>query len=105
MTVPFRPLGLIREVIDSTGLEITHVFEDLVFIEHNTFLLQMGDRGEEVRLYFNSESTVALRDDIARRLAEEGGKQGLNIERLGTFRVTQEEGSAHFDLEFLERTL
>ena len=102
MSIPYRPLGLIKEVIESIGLAITHVFEDLVFIEHNAFFLQMGERGEEVRLYFNTESDVAVRDDIARQLAEEGRKQGLNIEWLGTFRVAQGEGSEHFQLEFLE---
>lgn len=105
MTVPFRPLGLIKEVIETTGLEITHVFEDLVFIEHNSYLLQMGERGEEVRLYFNSESTAGMRGDIARQLTEEGGKRGLTIERRGTFRVAQDEGGASFQLEFLEGVL
>lgn len=105
MTVPFRPLGLIKEVIEAIGLGITHVFEDLVFIEHNAFFLQMGDRGEEVRLFFNTESTIELRDEIAWRLTEEGRKLGLLIERLGTFRVVQEEGSEHFQLEFLEGVL
>lgn len=103
--VPLRPLGLIKEVIDTTGLAVTHVFEDLVFIEHNAFLLQMGERGEEVRLYFNSESTAGMREAIARQLAVEGGKRGLAIERLGTFRVAQDEGSEQLQLEFLEGVL
>lgn len=105
MPVPFRPLGLIKEVIDSTGLAITYVFEDLIFIEHNAFLLQMGDRGEEVRLFFNTESAVEHREEIAWRLAEEGRKRNLQIGRLGTFRVAQEEGSEHFQLEFLDGAL
>lgn len=105
MNVPYRPLGLIKEVIETTGLEITHVFEDLVFIEHNSYLLQMGERGEEVRLYFNCESTAGMRGDIARHLAEEGGKLGLMIERRGTFRVAQDEGEVSFQLEFLEGIL
>lgn len=105
MPVPFRPLGLIKDVIDATGLSITHVFEDLVFIEHNAFFLQMGDRGEDVLLYFNTESQVDMREEIAQRLAEEGRKRSLNIERFGTFRVAQEEGSAQFQLEFLEGIL
>lgn len=105
MPVPFRPLGLIKEVIEATGLTITHVFDDLVFIEHNAFFLQMGDRGEEVRLFFNTDSKIELRQEIAMRLAEEGRKLGLEIERCGTFRVAQEEGDEHFQLEFLEGAL
>ena len=102
MSVPFRPLGLIKEVIEASGLAITHVFEDLVFIEHNAFFLQMGKRGEDVRLFFNIESKAELREEIALRLSEEGRKCGLRIERLGTFRAAQEEGSEHFQLEILE---
>lgn len=105
MSVPFRPLGLIKDVIEATGLTITHVFEDLVFIEHNAFFLQMGDRGEDVRLYFNTQSQADMREKIARQLATEGRIRNLNIWRTGTFRVTQEEGSEQFQLEFLEGIL
>jgi hypothetical protein len=105
MLVPFRPLGLIKDVIEATGLTITHVFEDLVFIEHNAFFLQMGDRGEDVRLYFNTESQVDMREEIARQLAAEGRKRSLDIARMGTFRVAQDEGSEQFHLEFLDGIL
>ena len=105
MTVPFRPLGLIKEVIETIGLGITHVFEDLVFVEHNAFFLQMGERGEEVHLYFNAESAVDSRQEIARQLAEEGRQVGLLIKRQGTFRMTQEEGREQFRLEILAGAL
>ncbi len=105
MTIPFRPLGLLRQVIDTTGLEITHVYEDLLFIEHNAFLLQMGERGADVRLYFNTESAVDRRQEIASQLGEGGKTLGLHIERTGTFRMAQDEESEQLRLEFLEDTL
>lgn len=46
MPLPYRPLGYIREVVNQLGLEVTYIYEDLVYIEHNAFLLQMGDRGK-----------------------------------------------------------
>ncbi len=105
MTIPFRPLGLLRRVIDTTGLEITYVYEDLLFIEHNAFLLQMGERGADVRLYFNTESAVDRRQEIAFLLAEGGRNLGLHIERRGTFRMSQDEESEQFRLEFLDGAL
>ena len=53
MSVPYRPLGLIMEAVELMGLEVTHAYEDLVFISHNAFLLRMGSEGQQVYLYFN----------------------------------------------------
>ncbi len=105
MDIPYRPLGLLRELIESMGLAITHVFEDLVFVEHNAFLLQMGEEGADVRLWFNSQSLPAERSGIADTLAAIGMECGLHIDRRGTFRMTQQEGDQEFRLELLDGVL
>ena len=72
MTIPYRPLAIVREIINAMGLEVTYAYEDLVHVEHNAFLLQMGESGEIVNLYFNTESLAEERDKITDRLCEEG---------------------------------
>ncbi|KAB2888979.1 MAG: hypothetical protein F9K32_14470 [Desulfobulbaceae bacterium] len=105
MDIPYRPLGLLRELIESMGLQITHVFEDLIFIEHNAFLLQMGEEGADVRLWFNSESLPAERPAIAATLAKAGADCGLRVERRGTFRLEQQVGAEQLCLELLDGVL
>jgi hypothetical protein len=105
MDIPYRPLGLLRELIESIGLQITHVFDDLLFIEHNAFLLQMGKEGADVRLWFNSESLPAERSGIAATLMRVGMECGLRVDRRGTFRMTQQEGDQEFRLELLDGVL
>lgn len=105
MDIPYRPLGLLRELIESMGLAITHVFEDLVFVEHNAFLLQMGEEGTDVRLWFNSQSLPAERPGIAATLAAIGKECGLQVKRCGTFRMSQQQGGQEFRLELLDGVL
>lgn len=105
MDIPCRPLGLLRNLVEAMGLHVTHVFEDLVFIEHNAFLLQMGEEGADVRLWFNDESLPAERPAIAGALVEAGTDYGLRIDRRGTFRLTQQAGAEQLQLELFDGVL
>lgn len=105
MHIPYRPLGLLRELVEAMGLQITHVFDDLLFIEHNAFLLQMGEEGADVRLWFNSESLPAERPVIAATLSAAGTECGLRIDRRGTFRLAQQEDAEQLRLELLDGVL
>jgi hypothetical protein len=89
MSVPYHPLGYIREAVAELGLEVTYVFEDLVLIQHNAFLLQMGARGEDVALYFNIESLEDERDSMLAKLQQAGRQRQLCIEAEGTFSMNQ----------------
>ncbi|MGD9210917.1 MAG: hypothetical protein PVI90_09070 [Desulfobacteraceae bacterium] len=100
MTVPYRPLTYVREVIKAIGLEITYVYEDLVYIEHNAFLLQFGESGEIVYLYFNTESLPHERDKIASQLVNEGQLRRLNIIRKGLFTMSQKADGENIEIQF-----
>jgi hypothetical protein len=105
MDIPYRPLGLLRELVETMGLRVTHVFEDLVFIEHNAFLLQMGEEGSDVRLWFNCESLPAARSGITGSLSGAGADRGLRVDRRGTFRMTQQGKDEEFRLELFDGVL
>lgn len=102
MTIPYRPLGLIKEMIDTVGLEVTYVYEDLVFIQHNAFLLQMGEQGEDIGVRFNTESTPQARIELIARLERAGSPLNLIITEQGLFQLSHEEGEENFQIEFLE---
>ena len=99
-TVPYRPLGLIKELLENNGFAITHCYEDLIFVEHNAFLLQMGEKGEEVRLVFNADCHGNARKEIERTLIPAGGTKGLQITAKGTYSVTPNEQDSTISIAF-----
>jgi hypothetical protein len=103
MTVPYRPLGHVREVVNAIGLEVTYEYEDLVYVEHNAFLLQMGDSGEVVNLYFNTDSSVEERDNIADQLCNEGQARQLQIIRKGLFTMRQKSDGENIEIQFFDQ--
>ena len=99
--IPLRPLGLVKNLIESLGLDITYLFDDLIFIEHNAFLLQMGtDRGEEIAVWFNEESTPSDRPEMLLRLQEEGKTCGLLIQEKGTYSLSDNHNGDGVDIRF-----
>ena len=101
MTIPYRPLGLIKEMIEAVGLEVTYVFEELVFIEHNAFLLQMGEEGKNVAVRFNTESKPEARPEMLSRLQRASSPLGLDVAAGGLFSIHQEDGEETFQLKFI----
>ncbi len=89
--VPYRPLGEIKELLEAHGLNLTHVYEDLIFMEHNAFLLQMGAKGEDVALVFNVDCDPDNKANITNTLIESGKNYGLKIFVKGTYTITQNE--------------
>lgn len=98
--VPFRPLGILKTLIESLGFEITHCYEDLVFVAHNAFLLRMEEKGEDVSLFFNTESDVQKREEIAELIVTEGKVHGLTISCPGTYQMIANETDGTINIEF-----
>lgn len=51
-----KPLGKLKELVESAGMGVSYAYEDLVFLDHNAFLLQFGDDGRTVIIHTNSEA-------------------------------------------------
>jgi hypothetical protein len=102
MGPPLKPLGIIKEMLDGIGFEITYAYDDLIFIEHNAFLLQMGKSGEDVRLYFHTDSSLEKRADITNLLKECGRQYRFLVDRKGTYTVLQNRHQENLQLQFFE---
>lgn len=105
MTVPYRPLGHIREVVGALGLAVTYTFEDLVYVEHNAFLLRMGEPPEMVYLYFNTASNPQEREEITRKLQSAGHGCLIEIQRSGTYTMTPRPDEEQIEIAFHEGAL
>ncbi|MDR3630709.1 MAG: hypothetical protein P4L42_10265 [Desulfocapsaceae bacterium] len=102
MGIPLKPLGIIKEMLDGIGFEVTYAYDDLIFIAHNAFLLQMGSTGEEVGLYFHTDSSPDKRDDITNLLKECGRQYRFAVDRKGTYTVSQNTSGEDFQLCFFD---
>ena len=102
MSVPYRPLGQIIDIVGDVGLEVTYNFDDLVYIQHNSFLLRMGEQGEIVHLYFNTESDIQEREAITTQLQTAGEKREIHIMRSGTYTMTPIPEEENIQIEFHE---
>ena len=98
--VPFRPLGILKMVLETLGFEVTHCYEDLVFIAHNAFLMRMEAKGEEISLFFNTLSDLDKRDEIEALLKNEGKTHNLIISRSGTYQITPNGADGTINIEF-----
>ena len=100
--IPFRPLGILKTLIEALGFVVTHCYEDLVFIKHNAFLLRMEEKGEDISLLFNSESDIDKRGEIAELLKNSGETHNLVIARAGTYTMIPNRSDGTINLEFQE---
>ena len=105
MPVPYRPLGHIRNILSEMGLDVTYTYDDLVYVEHNAFLLRFGEQGEMVHLYFNTESDAQDRGTITTTLQSAGKKWQIHILRSGTYTMTPLPGDNHIEIAFHEGAL
>lgn len=103
--IPIRPLGIIKTLVESLGYQVTHCYEDLIFFEHNAFLLRMEEKGEEVSIFFNHESEADKRAGIAEAFMHAGNQYHLTITRKGTYRLTPNPADNTLSLEFRENEM
>lgn len=98
-----RPLGIAQEIINDLKIEITYAYDDLVFVEHNTFLLQFDDaRKNNLRVYFNTECEADTAARLEQALTAAAKVRGCTIENCGKFELVAPEGASEFQVRFLK---
>jgi hypothetical protein len=101
-TMSLRPLGLATEIIDDLKLEVTYAYDDLLFVEHNTFILQFDDaRQKNFRIYFNAECEAGTAARLEQALSAAARARECSIESCGKFELAAPEGSSEFQVRFL----
>lgn len=59
----FKKLGIVKNIVESVGMAIGHAYDDLVFLDHNAFLLQFAEEENTVIIHCNSEADKASLKD------------------------------------------
>lgn len=97
-----RPLGVVKEIIEELGAEISYAYDDLMFIKHNHFLLQFGDTPESLFFFKNSEVEKAESEQQFTTLATAAEAKQLNVIFQGEYNLTENDDGT-ISIEFLEK--
>jgi hypothetical protein len=103
MNTPQRPLGTVIEILQMIGLDVTHQYEDLVFVSHNLFILEFTDVGEQIDLYFNEEIEEDKAREVIGKLAAMGELHGLAFVYKGAYALS-ENADESISVEFFDLT-
>ena len=100
METSIRPLGTVMQLLKELGHEVTYAYDDLVFVNHNGFLLQFDNTGSVLNLYFNQNYPKQEVENVELSIIPAGDKKGLSIITKGLYNVT-EQGDENLQIEFL----
>ena len=101
MALAHRPLGVVRQLLEEIGLEITYAYEDLIFIQHNPILLQFGEVGEILFFFVNVETSSEEAGQLFAAIQAKVGGEGITLVQRGRYRLMEAEGE-NISLEFLD---
>lgn len=103
MTVPFRPLGVVRDIVQATGLDISYAYDDLVFSDHSVFILRFDDeKPKRLHLHFNSECEPSESTVFTQKLTDAGKSSGFDILKGSKFSLNQIDGKEELEITFLD---
>lgn len=94
-----KPLGMVRTIVEAAGMGISYVYDDLVFLEHNSFLLQFTDNDHEITVHVNSEADEATVHGDIGRLQQVALDHAMRFTR-GTLYTLVPEGEDAIRIEF-----
>ena len=98
-----KPLGVVKNIVEEAGMGISYAYEDLVFLEHNSFLLQFTDCDKNILVHTNKEADKdTVNRDIGRlqKVALTHKMQFLN----GDVYVLRQDKDETVRIEFSEKT-
>lgn len=99
----YRSIDNIKNVIESTGLSISYLYDDLIFVKHNAYILRFDDdRPNHFFLHFNVESDEKERPKVANYLQVMGKSHSTEITLSSNFHIVPDKDET-FQIHFAER--
>lgn len=96
-----KPLGIVREIVESAGMWISYAYDDLVFLEHNAFLLQFTANDRELLVHTNMEAEPSEIKNAIAKLQNIAKEHGMIFTIGSWYTLTQVDGE-NIRIEFLQ---
>lgn len=101
-----RPFGIVKEVVEAVGTNISYNYDDLVFIENNPYLVQFSNETDKVcYIFFNEDIDKGAAVDLTRRLQNEGFKRELDMQVKGYYKMEPNEETKELNIQFIPKEL
>lgn len=101
MEIPFRPLGKAMNIVASTGLDVTYVYDDLVFADNSVFILQFDNKDpDRMLLHFNADCDEVTREKLTGIITEASNKENVAITYAGNFSMKENQKSEKIEIVF-----
>lgn len=101
MEIGARPLPQAEQIIEATGLKMTYPFDDLVFVEHNPFLLRFNDKNsKEIYIHFNVDCEESKKHELIRDMEVKACKIGMVATVDTNYALEQLDGSEEIQIKF-----
>ena len=84
-------LGIVKQIVEEAGMGISYVYEDLIFVEHNAYLLQFTEKEQEVMIHKNNEADETMLSLDIGRLQEVALDKGMRFLRGQNYTMDQDE--------------
>ncbi len=97
--MPERKLGVVKDIVEAAGMGIAHVYEDLVFLNHNAFLLQFTKESSKLLLYFNRDAEQVLAQEQISQLKQAAAEREMRLDDGGCYALAQD-GEESLRIEF-----
>ena len=89
-----KPLGMVKTIVEAAGMGISYAYDDLVFLEHNSFLLQFTTNDREITVHVNSEADEATVHGDIERLQAVACNHAMQCTRGGHCTLVPEGGDS-----------
>ncbi|WP_319765215.1 hypothetical protein [Maridesulfovibrio sp.] len=97
-----RSLGIVKDILAAMGLNITHTYDDLVFVDHNAFMIQFDDENpSSLNIFFNIDCEKGVAGDLEQSLAAAAAERDFSIVKSGHFEISPKERSEEIEIKFL----
>ena len=104
--MPVYPLGTVMEVVESIKntklpMKVAYAYDDLVFLEHNAFLLQFTEKPDEVLIHRNIEAEQDEIDETIGSLLNAETKENIRFLEAGFYSMKQAD-EENINIEFIK---
>lgn len=96
-----RPLGVVREIVESSGCSISYYYDDLIFGDKNIFIFQFDDsKSNNLNLFFNKECEQSLAKSLEEKLKMAASQVEFTIQNKGFYQIKQKKDEEKLEIVF-----
>ena len=101
MSIIFRPLNTIHELMNQIGYEPGYVYDDLVFSNDAVFIIQFDKNSPgKVDLFINRDCIKSESDRIKEVFTIKALQKNIEVSYKGLFQLSSKEDTEEIDIAF-----